>query len=423
MILVSRRAADRLQQAGNWGQVVVRRNTVEEFGAVTGVSTHDGSVLPVPLEPTDHVLTRVDGTVHGMWYRVDPFLHVLWLQTRARSGTALNLDVFKESLKGGFRIPGPDPYIALTCAHQPEAAFPGLNLPDIVAWAVSRDGAQPLIAQVEAPTTGIAQLQEHWPVSELQDAHVALVGTGSIGSAAAHALAGYGIGRLTLIDPDRLAWHNLIRHTSASRQVGRLKVNALTEELTAKYPDTRFRGHPWDVLAHADHLRSLLPNTNLIVCAADGVAPRRVISHLTRRAGRTAVLACVLQDGAIGEILRLRPWAEHGCLVCRRNALRHANSLDPEPDLDAGYGTGTRHRPMTAIGSDLHLVGQFAAKAAVATILEGFGQTDQRLPGEHALIALRRQPDCAPPFDLQRTGEVRWLPATPPEPHCPTCGV
>jgi hypothetical protein len=76
---------------------------------------------------------------------------------------------------------------------------------------------------------------------------------------------------------------------------------------------------------------------------------------------------------------------------------------------------------MTAVGSDLHLVAHLAAKTAVATILERAGHPDQRLPGEHALIGLRRQPFVAPPFNLDRTGELRWLPATPPRPGCPTC--
>jgi tRNA A37 threonylcarbamoyladenosine dehydratase len=38
-----------------------------------------------------------------------------------------------------------------------------------------------------------------------------MVGMGSIGAAAFHALAAYGVGQLILVDPDRLRWHNLVR--------------------------------------------------------------------------------------------------------------------------------------------------------------------------------------------------------------------
>jgi hypothetical protein len=77
---------------------------------------------------------------------------------------------------------------------------------------------------------------------------------------------------------------------------------------------------------------------------------------------------------------------------------------------------------MTAVGGDLALVGEFAAKAAVATLLEAHGYHDQRLPGEHAVLGLRPVPGLSPPFDVTRAGEVRWSPVGPPRPTCPTCG-
>ncbi|WP_425559020.1 ThiF family adenylyltransferase [Kutzneria kofuensis] len=48
-------------------------------------------------------------------------------------------------------------------------------------------------------------------------------GAGSIGGAAAHALAAYGVGRLHLLDPDRLEWHNLPRHVCGEKHVGRFQ--------------------------------------------------------------------------------------------------------------------------------------------------------------------------------------------------------
>ncbi|MFI5761305.1 HesA/MoeB/ThiF family protein [Streptomyces sp. NPDC051563] len=348
-------------------------------------------------------------------------LHLYWRQLSGRLGAGIPLSAFQEHLTSGFKNPGLNPYIALTCAPDLKGTFPEHDVPDVVAWRVGRDGAYPLNSLVEPETTGISQLQDHWPVKDLEAAHVTLVGTGSIGSATAHALAGYGIGRLTLVDPDRLSWHNLVRHTTARRHVGRPKVTALAEELAPLRPDTKVVPLALDIVDNADQVRPLLNDSDLVVCAADGVAARRVTGHLARRAGITAVLACVLQNGAIGEVLRLRPWPQHGCLTCRREALAVQGGMDPEPALDAGYGTGTTHRPMTAVGPDLHIVGHLAAKIAIATLLEREGHPDQRLPGEHCIVSLRRQPDCAPPFDLTRTGEIRWLPATPPHPGCATC--
>ncbi|MFH8582249.1 HesA/MoeB/ThiF family protein [Streptomyces zaomyceticus] len=421
LILVPHRAAATMRQAGPWGLMTLRGNH-EDLAVIRGISASDGVILPVDAAPGPTLIVASgDVSRSGCWYRVAPELHLYWRQLSGRLGTGIPLSVFQEHLTSGYKNPGGNPYIALTYAPDAKESFPEHEVSDIVAWHIGRDGAYPLASLVEPPITGIGQLQDHWPVRDLQSTRVMLVGTGSIGSAAAHALAGYGIGHLTLVDPDRLTWHNLVRHTTGRRHVGRPKATALAEELASLRPDTTIVPLVLDVIDDADQIRPLLQESDLVVCTADGVAARRVTGHLARRAGIPAVMACVLQDGALGEILRLRPWPQHGCLTCRRQTLAERGGIDPEPALDAGYGTGTRHRPMTAVGPDLHLVAHLAAKTAVATLLERHGHPDQRLPGEHGLISLRRQPDCAPPFDLSRTGETRWLPATPPHPGCPTC--
>lgn len=420
LILVSRQAAAVIGNAGNWGHITLRVNHGEQLAAVVAVSNGDNTLTPVPLDPPNHVLYTADPYRAAIWYRTDPGLHLTWVQAIARAETAIPLESFKAHIESGFKQPGTD-QLTLTYAHRPDAQYPHLGVPDLAAWQVSRDAAAPVPLLVQQQTTGIAQLGDSWPVESLARTHLALIGAGSIGGAIAHALAGYGLGHLTLIDPDYLAWHNLVRHTSSARQVGRLKVHVLAEEITAKHPHTKVTALPWNVITDAHHVRALIAETDLVLGATDGVATRRVISHLARRTQRTAIMACVLHDGAIGEVLRLRPWATHGCLPCRRSALEQAGGLDPEPSLDAGYGNGGLHRPMSAVGPDLHLTGQLAAKVAIATVLERDGHPDQRLPGEHALIGLRRQPDLAAPFDLARTGEVRWLPAALPQPGCPTC--
>uniref|UniRef100_UPI0031E21BEB ThiF family adenylyltransferase n=1 Tax=Saccharothrix mutabilis TaxID=33921 RepID=UPI0031E21BEB len=311
--------------------------------------------------------------------------------------------------------------MALTVSAEAPAEFPDINIPEMVAWYVTPAAARPVAIDVVSAEYGFPQLTGHWPVAHLEEKSVMLVRVGSIGGAAAHALASYGVGRIVLVDPDRLLSHNVVRHVSSVKHVGRLKVDAVKQELAEAWPATHVDALPVDVIAPAHLIRPRLRDVGVVLCTADGVAARRVVSHLARRARTDAVLACVLQDGAVGEIIRLRPWADHGCLTCRREALVARGAVDPEPALDLGYGTGTAHRPMTAVGGDLHLVGQMAAKAAVATVLERKGHSDQKLPGEHAIFGLRPTLGWTPPFDLNRNGDIRWLPHSPPRPGCPTC--
>jgi hypothetical protein len=421
IVLVPREAAALIRDSGAWGHVTIKVSDAENAGYVRAVSVKREMRLPVTLAPKTHFLNSGEDRPAGFWYRVGPQLHVLWADLQRRQ-SALRVEAFASFVPSGFKVTGDSaPYIAITYAPEVESTFPGAGVANLLAWHVSADGVEPVDVECEPEIIGNAQLAAQWPVDLLSTATVMVIGVGSIGGAAVHALAGYGIGRLLLVDPDRLRWHNLVRHVCGPAHIGRMKVSALRDDLRLLRPDTNVEAYPLDVVADADQIRPLLNHTDLVVCAADGVASRRVVSHLARRAGRDAVLACVLEDGGLGEVLRLRPWKDRGCLVCQRQTLAAAGAIDPEPNLDAGYGTGTRHRPMTAVGGDLHIVGQLAAKISVATVLERGGHPDQRLPGEHCLLALRPHPGWPPPFDLSRAGEIRWLAASAPLPGCPTC--
>jgi hypothetical protein len=422
IILVPQEAASRIRESGAWGHVTFKVSDAENAGHVYQISSGpDTPLLPVQIEPKRvHFLASGDIRRSGLWFRVPAELHVGWYVCR-RTGTQVPPDSFRASVASGYVNPGKASYIAITYAPDVAVHVPDGRVPELVAWHVTGDGVDPLDIECEPEVLGSAQLAPYWPALRLAGTTVMVIGVGSIGGAAAHALAGYGVGRLILVDPDRLRWHNLVRHVCGPAHVGRLKVSAVREDLKHLRPETEVLAHPLNVVTDADQIRALLPDTDLVVGATDGIAPRRVISHLARRARIDTILACVLEDGGIGEVLRLRPWRDRGCLVCQRQALRDDGSIDPEPGIDAGYGTGTRHRPMTAVGADLHLVGQLAAKAAVATILERHGSADQKLPGDHAIIGLRPQPGWAAPFDLTRAGTIRWRPGTPSLPGCPTC--
>lgn len=375
------------------------------------------------LEPKSHPMNSGLPGGDGFWFRVPVELHGVWYEiTRRGDRVGVPFDKFAKQLPKPLADPGDVEYVVLTYA--PDADEPPYDetpVSPLVAWWVTRMGVFGASVAVEPETTGIMQLHRHWPVADLSAVTVMVVGVGSIGGAAASALAGYGLGRLLLVDLDRLLWHNLVRHVLPRRYVGQYKADALREHLADQRSDTEIMAFRYDVVDDADRIRGLLDETSIILCCADGVAPRRTTSHVARRANKPAILACVLADGGVGEVIRLRPWPDHGCLLCRRHALAEHGTLDPEPALEAGYGTGTLHRPMTAVGSDLFLIGDLAAKVTVSTALEAAGNFSHRLPGEHLTIGLQARRGWSGPFDLGFTGNMRWTPEVLPRADCPTC--
>jgi len=401
-----------------WGYLAFTDDDSEHLSVVSHYSAEDGPRYPINAGFfADHYTFRYGNEVwRGVWYRVPTEINDATGPQLRRQESAISTQFLEDAVQGWRQPPVGAAMVVITIADGDEG-------PSALAWAVSRQGAQPLATTVvpeDPDPTGL--LRSGWPIGDITSRLFTIIGLGSLGSAAADAIAAYGAHRFAFVDPDRLLHHNLVRHRAARRLLGKYKVHAVRETLLAQRPYLDIATFTTSVVDDADRMRPLFRSSSIVVCCADGIQARTVCSHLARGANVPIVLACVLDDGAFGEIIRLRPSRRVGCLQCQRAQARDAGHIDPEPGLELPYGTGDSHRPMTAVGGDLALVGQLAAKVAVATLLEAAGHADQRLAGDHNIVALRPAPDAAYPFDLPRAGDTRWLAAAPPQPDCPTCG-
>ncbi|MDJ0356627.1 ThiF family adenylyltransferase [Paenarthrobacter sp. PH39-S1] len=424
-IVLTQDGASKIANAkGGSGAIRMRYVRSEKMYVIDAIAPSKWTTFPVTI-PSEYQALKWDGTRHeGQWMRTptdDINLH--HLVSISRPGTTLDYDRFRDLVPG---VDDPGHQSGLLVTHDPNLAPEAIQAGahEFAGWIVERAGVRPIRIEVEPKVVGLEQLTGQWPIEQLATNSVMIVGCGSIGSAAAEALAGYGVGRVLLVDPDRFLWHNMLRHTLGPESVGRRKVHALKSHLNTRWPRQTVEAHPIDVVNQAHVVRGLIKDVDLVICAADGIAPRRVVSHLSRRAGKPAIMACVLDNGAIGEILRLRPTPRFGCLLCLRAHLDELGAMDAEADQELDYGTGRVHQPMTAVPPDLHYVGTLAAKTGVATLLESLhGDHTQALPDEHAVTGLRPGNDLAPPFNVGAAGEISWASIPPPRPHCSTCSV
>lgn len=367
--------------------------------------------------PDGHRL-RTSSTVRqaAVWYRGTPDapltdLHRFMRQRRVGVPVA----AFKQYVNQGWVEPSADGvFYALV---EDRTTDP----PRWTAWDLAGGSAVPAHLVIYDKDQDLSDVyQGHWPLAEVRNATVVVIGVGSIGSAAAMGLVDYEIGELILIDPDRLKPHNVPRHRCGPEDIGRFKVDAVAD-LIRHTSTTNVEPLRLDVVDHADYIRPLLDDVDLVVCCADGVAARQATSHLCSMAAKSAIFACVLEDGALGEIVRDPGRSDVGCLRCLRAHLEGTGVMDPEPSLDLEYGTGTTHRPMTAIAGDLALMGQLAAKVAVSTLLERLGHRDQRLSNNHLVVGLRPALTWPAPFDTSRVLDLSSSVVPPPNPDCPLC--
>ncbi|MES3664231.1 ThiF family adenylyltransferase [Mycobacterium intracellulare] len=426
IVLTADGATKIASSASTRGRITIRSVPSENLFVIAALDVANGAMVPVDIPKEFTALRWGDKAVPAQWVRQsDNALHVLHVSMLRRPGAAAraSFDVFKQKIPA---LVDPGAKLGILITHQPDLdpQLRAIGVCEFAGWRVHRDGVRPIHVEVEPAVVGLDQLADSWPLERLRANSVMLVGCGSLGSTAAEALAGYGVGRVELVDPDRFLWHNMLRHTLGPESVGRYKVSALKSHLNAGWPSQDVRAHRLDVVEDAHHIRRLVDDVNLVLCTADGIAPRRVVSHLARGSGTPAVLACVLDHGAVGEILRLRPTPRFGCLLCLRQHLAERGAMDAEADQELAYGTGRIHQPMTAVPPDLRYVGTLAAKIAVATLLESLhGDHTQRIPGEHAILGLHPAGDLAEPFGRHKPGDVEWLPIPPPRQNCPTCAI
>lgn len=111
-------------------------------------------------------------------------------------------------------------------------------------------------------------------VARLASATVTVFGVGGVGSAAAEALARSGVGRLILVDYDRICVTNVNRQLHAMKgTVGKSKVDVMAERLRAINPDAKIEAR--SAFYNAETSAQLLtPEPDVVIDAIDNAASK-----------------------------------------------------------------------------------------------------------------------------------------------------
>ena len=99
--------------------------------------------------------------------------------------------------------------------------------------------------------------------SRLRAAKVAIIGCGSVGGSVAIKLARAGLGNLVLIDPEKLTWANVGRHSLGARYVDESKAKSLATIIQADYP------HIASIEAHHSRCEDLMLQHSDILASCD----------------------------------------------------------------------------------------------------------------------------------------------------------
>jgi adenylyltransferase/sulfurtransferase len=156
-------------------------------------------------------------------------------------------------------------------------------------------------------------LREVGPAGQrrLRDASVAVVGAGGLGSASLLYLAAAGVGRLTVIDDDRVSLDNLQRQVlHDSSAVGEPKVHSALRRIDALNPDTRVR--TVERRLDAANAEALLRGHDVVLDGSDNFSTKFAVNDACVALGIATVVAGILRFD--GQVVTVPPGAP--CYRC-----------------------------------------------------------------------------------------------------------
>lgn len=187
----------------------------------------------------------------------------------------------------------------------------------------------------------------------LKSSRIAVIGAGGVGSSAIPALAGAGIGRLTIIDDGSVERSNLQRQTIfRDDQVGGCKADLAARFATALNPDVDAEPRPERL--GPDNVETLIRGHDMILDGSDNFATRLAVSDCSTRLQIPLVSAAAIQFQ--GQVGLFRGWEPS--LPCYRCFVGDAFDSD---DCDTCADQGV-------LGALAATVGSFAALLAVRAL-------------------------------------------------------
>jgi molybdopterin/thiamine biosynthesis adenylyltransferase/molybdopterin synthase catalytic subunit/rhodanese-related sulfurtransferase len=149
--------------------------------------------------------------------------------------------------------------------------------------------------------------------ARLRSARVLVVGCGGLGVPVLTYLAGAGVGRLGLVDGDRLEASNLHRQTLYSlADVGQPKAELASARLRALNPDVDVQVHALRLAA--DNAPALVSQFDLVIDCTDNFSTKFMLNDVCVALRKPAIFSSVYQYE--GQLQVIRPDRRGACLRC-----------------------------------------------------------------------------------------------------------
>ena len=160
--------------------------------------------------------------------------------------------------------------------------------------------------QIILPGFGVAGQQK------LKNASVLVIGAGGLGAPNLQYLTAAGIGRIGVVDFDKVSLSNLQRQVLfGTDEVGRNKVETAIEKLKQLNPNVQFDGYP--VKIEAGNARELINSYDLVVDGSDNLPTRYLVNDACVLLGKPLVYGAIFRfEGQVSVFNQLLPSGSRG---------------------------------------------------------------------------------------------------------------
>eukprot|EP00118_Oscarella_pearsei_P020356 m.220417 g.220417 ORF g.220417 m.220417 type:complete len:425 (+) comp39939_c0_seq5:2484-3758(+) len=252
--------------------------------------------------------------------------------------------------------------------------------PSLAAYLLKAPSDTVIAADIMSlPSSSLFHSRSIIETSYLRNKSVCVIGLGSGGSHVAVELVKAGVGGLLLIDFDRLEVSNIARHACTTKDIGRLKTNAMKDLLRTTNPEVHVDTCNADIntaLYREEDLRSAIKSCDLIVGATDTLQSRRNINVLSLQTGLVTILGKCSVRAAGGDVLVVRP-GEGPCLTCVYDTVTPTE--DEASDFRRVRGSSPAYVPdsvveatiQVGLSSDIVPVANMIVKIALVELSKG----------------------------------------------------
>lgn len=218
----------------------------------------------------------------------------------------------------------------------------------------------------------------------LKESSVLLIGLGGLGSPLAMYLAAAGIGRLGLVDPDRVDLSNLQRQIiHSTNKDGKLKVDSAAETIRGLNPHVAVECYP--VRFDLSNGESLAANYDLVIDGTDNFATRYLVNDIAVMCRKPNIYGSILRFEGQATVLNYKGGPCYRCLF----------PTPPPSGLIPSCGEAG------VVGVLPGLIGMIQATEAIKVLLEAPDTLQGRLLCIDAWkmkfreLKIRRNPQCS----------------------------